>query len=103
MNMKRVLETPLSVGEVRDLIIGDMIYLTGEVIMMKTPGYARALSMASRGEILPVEFLGAAVYHGFVALKKKEKGFETHYIGPTLSYRSSQLAPRMIAELGVRA
>jgi fumarate hydratase subunit beta len=103
MSWQRVFETPLSADEIRKLSVGDMIYLRGEIVMMKTPGYARALEMASKGEALPVEFSGAVIYHGFVALEKKEDGFKTHYLGPTLSHRSSELAPRMIAELGVRA
>ncbi|MFH1955242.1 MAG: fumarate hydratase C-terminal domain-containing protein [Pseudomonadota bacterium] len=103
MSREQILETPLSSEEIRRLSVGDMVYLRGEIIMMKTPGYARALDLASRGENMPVAFNGAAIYHGFTALKEEEGGLRTHYLGPTLSYRYSELAPRMISELGVKA
>ncbi len=102
MSGERILETPISEEEVRRLAAGDMVFLRGEVIVMKTAGYARSLDLAGRAESLPVDFRGAAVYHCFTALEETETDFETRYLGPTLSFRYSELAPRMIEELGVR-
>ncbi len=103
MSLKNILKTPLSSQDVRELTVGEMVYLSGEVIAMKTPGYARALDMASKGMSLPVDFEGAAIYHSFSALEETEKGMNLLYIGGTLSFRSNALAPKMIEELGVRA
>lgn len=102
MRETRLLTTPLSLDDVRALSIGDMVYLRGEIIMMKSLGYARALDLASKGETMPVDFYGAAIYHAFVAMKKNGV-YKTHYIGPTLSYRTDNLASQMIRQLGVRA
>jgi tartrate/fumarate subfamily iron-sulfur-dependent hydro-lyase beta chain len=98
-----VLETPISEEAVRRLAAGDMVFLRGEVIAMKTAGYARALGWVAEGKTLPADFEGAAIYHCFTALDERGGGFKTHYLGPTLSYRYSELASRMIRELGVRA
>jgi tartrate/fumarate subfamily iron-sulfur-dependent hydro-lyase beta chain len=98
-----ILETPLTSEDISRLSVGDLVYLKGHIIMMKTPGYARALDCASRGEKMPVPFNGAAIYHGFAALDEEGENIRTHYLGPTLSYRYSDLAPRMISELGVKA
>lgn len=96
------LRTPLREEEVRALEIGDIVYLSGTVITMRDTGHKRAIEMLSKGERLPVDLSGMALYHAGPVVKKSGEGWEVVVIGPTTSTRMEVYEPEIIEKTGVR-
>ena len=61
--MEYHLKTPVPDAEIRKLKVGDVIYLTGTVITARDEAHNEALEHHEKGEKLPVDFNGNAVFH----------------------------------------
>jgi tartrate/fumarate subfamily iron-sulfur-dependent hydro-lyase beta chain len=82
------LTTPISKKDVEKLRIGDVITITGTVFTARDEAHERALEMAEKGEKMPIDFEGLAVYHaGPVVRKINEDEWEIVAAGPTTSTR----------------
>ena len=82
------LTTPISKKDVEKLRIGDVITITGTVFTARDEAHERALEMAKKGEKMPIDFEGLAVYHaGPVVRKINEDEWEIVAAGPTTSTR----------------
>ncbi|MEN2999935.1 MAG: FumA C-terminus/TtdB family hydratase beta subunit [Acidilobaceae archaeon] len=99
--MEYRLKTPLG-EEVRELNAGDIVYLTGTVVTMRDTGHRRAAELFAKGEGLPVDLRGLALYHAGPVVRKTEKGWEVVVIGPTTSTRMEVYEAEVIERTGVR-
>lgn len=96
------LKTPISEDEIRKVRVGDVIYLTGIVITARDAAHARALELLRKGEKLPVDFNGLAVYHCGPVVRKVDDGWEVVAAGPTTSMRMEVYEAEFIERTGVR-
>lgn len=96
------LNTPISEEEVRRLRVGDVIYLSGVVITARDAAHARALELLRRGEKLPVDFSGLAVYHCGPVVRRIDDGWKIVAAGPTTSMRMEVYEAEFIEKTGVR-
>jgi len=96
------LRTPLSEDVVRELNVGDIIYLTGIVVTMRDTGHKRAVELLSRGEKLPVDMRGLALYHAGPVVRRVGDRWEVVVIGPTTSTRMEVYEYDVIEKMGVR-
>jgi len=85
--MEYHLKTPVPDAEIRKLKVGDVIYLTGTVITARDEAHIEALEHNEKGEKLPVDFKGNAVFHCGPIMRKKGNGWEVVAAGPTTSTR----------------
>ena len=85
--MEYHLKTPVPDAEIRKLKVGDVIYLTGTVITARDEAHNEALEHNEKGEKLPVDFKGNAVFHCGPIMRKKGNGWEVVAAGPTTSTR----------------
>ncbi|MCQ2555142.1 MAG: FumA C-terminus/TtdB family hydratase beta subunit [Clostridia bacterium] len=101
--MKTVkLNTPIKESDVRDLHVGDVVYITGHIYTSRDMAHKKYKEMLERGEALPKDFNGYTVYHaGPVCLKNAEGGWDLQLIGPTTSIRMEPYAD-MVGEMGVK-
>mgnify|MGYP005757755491 FL=1 len=100
---KEVLTMPLKEEDMRSLKIGDVIYLTGHIFTARDMGHLKIRQLLEKGEELPKNFCGSAVFHaGPVCLKNNDGSWRLNVIGPTTSIRMEPYAD-MIGRLGVRA
>lgn len=97
------LKTPLSEELVGSLMAGDVVHLDGVVYTGRDEVHLRALEMHEKGEKLPVDMKGAALYHCGPIVKKEDDRWVLVAAGPTTSARMNSLEPRFIETLGVRA
>jgi fumarate hydratase subunit beta len=97
------LETPLSERIVRSLRVGDVVSLDGTVYTGRDEVHMRALEMHEKGEELPVDLKGAALYHCGPIVKKVNDRWIVVAAGPTTSARMNSLEPKFIEIFGVRA
>jgi len=97
------LSIPLQEAEMRKLVIGDVVYLTGRLFTARDMAHLRIRGLLEEGRPLPGDFAGAAVFHaGPVALQNEDGSWRLNVIGPTTSIRMEPYAD-VVGRLGVRA
>lgn len=97
--MKKIITTPLSEEVIRDLRIGDVVYLTGTFATCRDAGHARVLEEKIRPEF---DLRNMAIFHTGPIVRKDESGYHIVSIGPTTSMRMEQLEAEFIEETGIR-
>jgi len=100
---EKILNIPLSEQDVRDLRVGDVVYLKGRIFTSRDMGHFTLKKLMDEGKPLPVDFEGAAVFHaGPVVRKREDGGYDLVVIGPTTSIRMEPYH-KMVADLKIRA
>lgn len=95
--MERILATPISEQEARDLHVGDTIYVTGTMFTARDEAH---LMMLERGAPFPVE--GLILYHCGPVVKKEEDGdWRVISAGPTTSARMEAFEDRFLERFPV--
>lgn len=102
MTEKR-LNLPISKDIVRQLKLGDVVYLNGEFYTARDEAHHHALELINSGKKLPVSFSGSAVYHCGPIVRKIDNGWESLAAGPTTSARMNSMEPEFIEKTGVCA
>ena len=102
MSGKKILQTPLSAEDLKDLHIGDIVYLTGHIVTCRDVAHRRLIE---NGRKLPVDLRGGAIIHAG-PIVRKIAGISDRYemvaIGPTTSSRMEKFEKDFIRETGVR-
>jgi fumarate hydratase subunit beta len=96
------LKTPLSTEEVAKLRVGDTVYVSGVVVAARDAAHKRMLEYIERGEKLPVDLRGGALYHVGPVARRTERGWEVISAGPTTSARMEAFEADVIEKLGVK-
>ena len=87
----------------RKLDVGDVVYLSGTIFTARDMAHLKIKGLLDRGEPLPKDFNGSAVFHaGPVCLKNEDGSWRLNVIGPTTSIRMEPYAD-MVGKLGVKA
>jgi fumarate hydratase subunit beta len=97
------LSTPLKKSDLDQLSVGDIIYLTGTFLTARDEAHARILEFTERGEELPFDLEGAAIYHCGPLMQQKEGEWKVIAAGPTTSARMSKMTPHLLEKYNVTA
>ena len=99
--MKKILTTPISYEQIKDLKIGDTVYLTGMLATCRDSGHRRVVKDGLFPERF--EFKDGAIFHAGPIVGKDENGKEYMVsIGPTTSRRMESAEAEFIEKTGVR-
>jgi len=93
--------TPIG-DEVRKLRMGDVLFLTGAVVTARDAGHRRALELLNRGEKLPVDLKGLAVYHMGPIVRKVGDDWKVYSAGPTTSTRLETYEAEFLEKTGAK-
>lgn len=93
--------TPISKEDVQKLKIGDVIYISGIVFTARDEAHERALELAEKGEKMPIDFEGLAVYHCGPVVRQVGDDWEIIAAGPTTSTRLDMFEDEFIKEFKV--
>ncbi len=96
--MKKIITTPISYDDIKDLRIGDVVYLTGTVSTCRDAGHERYLD----GAPLQTDLKDGAIFHAGPIVKATANGYEIVAIGPTTSMRMEKMEAEFIKRSGVR-
>lgn len=94
--MAKRLKTPLSEDDVRSLKSGETVYLDGVVFTGRDEVHIHALEHLEKGEKIPVDFKGSALFHCGPIMRKMGDRWEVVAAGPTTSSRMNSLEPEFI-------
>ena len=100
--MKKILKTPITNEDLKDIKIGDIVYLDGYLVTCRDVAHRRLIE---QGRKLPVDLDGLAIFHAGPIVKRKEgteDKFEMVSIGPTTSMRMEKFEKEFIKETGVK-
>jgi len=81
------IKTPISAEIVQKLRVGDIVYITGEMLTARDKAHLRALEWIKSGKKLPVSFSNSIIYHCGPLVKKVGDEWEVISAGPTTSAR----------------
>lgn len=97
---KRILTTPIRDEDLEDLNVGDVVYLTGQLVTCRDVAHRRLIEQKRE---LPVNLEGGAIFHAGPIVRRRDDGaFEMVSIGPTTSMRMEKFERQFIAETGVK-
>ena len=93
-----IITSPADERTVRDLSLGQVVYVTGPVITARDKSHARALSSEKVPEILH----GSTIFHCGPIMKKENGRWNVIAAGPTTSARMNATEPEMIRKFKIR-
>jgi L(+)-tartrate dehydratase beta subunit len=100
--MKKILKTPVSSEDLKDIKIGDVVYLDGYIITCRDVAHRRLIEY---GRELPVDIKGGAIFHAGPIVRKIEgtdNKYEMVSVGPTTSMRMEKFEKEFIEQTGVK-
>ena len=100
--MKKILKTPISAEDLKDIKAGDVIYLDGHIVTCRDVAHRRLIEY---GRELPVDLNGGAIFHAgpiVETINEEENEYKMISIGPTTSMRMEKFEKEFIEKTGVR-
>lgn len=100
--MKKIINTPVSSEDLKDIKVGDVIYLNGYIVTCRDVAHRRLIEY---GRELPVDLKGGAIFHAGPIVRKiegEDDKFEMVSIGPTTSMRMEKFEKEFIDQTGVK-
>jgi L(+)-tartrate dehydratase beta subunit len=98
--VKKILTTPIRDEDLEGLNVGDVVYLTGQLVTCRDVAHRRLIEL---GRDLPVNLEGGAIFHAGPIVRQKEDGdYEMVSIGPTTSMRMEKFEKEFIRQTGVK-
>jgi fumarate hydratase subunit beta len=101
--MEKYLTLPLEERDVRSLKLGDIVYLSGEIVQLLSAAHKRAIEMNKKGEPLPFELENRAIYHCYTSLKEENDSLQCNFLGASTSAGVNYYEPEFIRTFRIRA
>ncbi len=97
---KKILTTPISAEDLKDIKIGDIIYLSGSLTTCRDVAHRRVVE---EGREIPVDVRNNAILHAGPIIRPLENDkFEMVSVGPTTSMRMEKFEYEFVKITGVR-
>ena len=97
---KKVLITPVSAEDLKDIKVGDIVYLDGSMTTCRDVAHRR---LVEEGRELPVDVRNNAIFHAGPIIRPLENDkFEMVSVGPTTSMRMEKFEYEFVKLTGVR-
>lgn len=99
-NGKKVLITPVSTEDLKDIKVGDIVYLDGSMTTCRDVAHRR---LVEEGRELPVDVRNNAIFHAGPIIRPLENDkFEMVSGGPTTSMRMEKFEYEFVKQTGVK-
>ncbi len=97
---KKILVTPVSAEDLKDIRIDDIVYLSGSLTTCRDVAHRRVVE---EGRSIPVDVRDCAIFHaGPIIRPLKDGRFEMVSVGPTTSMRMEKFEYEFVRTTGVR-
>jgi fumarate hydratase subunit beta len=95
--MEREILLPAPPNLVRELRVGDLLYLTGRIFTARDAAHRLLLDLSAKGEKIPFDPAQMALFHCGPLVKKKAGGWRVIAAGPTTSMRMEPFEAHFIS------
>ncbi len=97
---KKILTTPISAEDLKDIHVGDVIYLNGYLTTCRDVAHRRVVE---EGRPLPISVKDGAILHaGPIIRPLGDDKYQMVTVGPTTSMRMEKFEEQFVEETGVR-
>ena len=97
---KKILVTPISREDLKDVHIGDIVYLSGDLTTCRDVAHRRVVE---EGRDIPVDIKDKAILHAGPIIRPHDDGtYEMVSVGPTTSMRMEKFEYEFVKKTGVR-
>lgn len=97
---KKILTTPISLEDIKNIHAGDIVYLTGHITTCRDVAHRR---LVEYGRELPVDIRNEAILHaGPIVRELGDNEYEMISVGPTTSMRMEKFEYEFVKNTGVR-
>ena len=96
MEDKIIIEAPFTDKKIKSLKAGEMVYISGTVYTGRDAAHKRLCEMIERGEEMPFDFEGQAIYYAGPCPAKPGKPIGS--VGPTTGGRMDAYSPTLIEQ-----
>lgn len=99
---KKVLLTPVTKEDIEDIVVGDIVWLDGDLMTCRDVAHRRVVEY---GRELPYDIKDKAIFHAGPIVRKiegTENEFEMVSVGPTTSMRMEKFEYEFTKQTGVR-
>lgn len=83
--MEKHLSLPMTEKDARELKVGDIVYLSGEVVHLLSGAHKRALQYKAEGKPLPFDITDKALYHCYTCLEEEGCDLSCKFLGASTS------------------
>lgn len=97
--MKKILKTPVTAEDLKDIKAGDVIYLEGHIVTCRDVAHRR---LVEYGRELPVDLNGGAIFHAGPIVQEVDGKYKMVSVGPTTSMRMEKFEKEFIEKTGVK-
>lgn len=103
MSAIKSLALPPTEQSVRELVVGDIVTLTGDItITAGLPTHKRIIEYMEAGRPLPIDITGDTLFHLGSYSQETDGRFEVLYMNPTTSTRFNSLMPGLVRHYRLR-
>ncbi|WP_457550540.1 FumA C-terminus/TtdB family hydratase beta subunit [Archaeoglobus sp.] len=88
--------TPISREDLERLKVGDVVYVSGEIITARDSAHVRILEYLKAKKDLPFDLEGTVIYHCGPLVKKTDEGWKVVSAGPTTSARMNAMTKELL-------
>jgi fumarate hydratase subunit beta len=96
------LTTPVTEDEIRQLKIGDILYISGRIFTARDGAHKRAIGLANKGKKLPFDIEGLALWHCGPIVKSLGKEWKVVSAGCTTSSRMEMFEEALLKYFPIR-
>lgn len=96
------LRTPLKDEDIKKLKVEDIVYISGTLVTARDEAHEMALETLGKGQSLPIDMKGLALYHCGPVAKKVNNTWRIIAAGPTTSMRMEGVEAEFIEKTGVK-
>ncbi|MEB3691236.1 MAG: FumA C-terminus/TtdB family hydratase beta subunit [Caldisphaeraceae archaeon] len=96
------LRTPLKDEDIKKLKVEDIVYISGILVTARDEAHEMALETLGKGQSLPIDMKGLALYHCGPVAKKINNTWRIIAAGPTTSMRMEGVEAEFIEKTGVK-
>lgn len=101
--MEKHLSLPMTEKDARELKVGDIVYLSGEVVQLLSGAHKRALQYKSEGKPLPFDITDKALYHCYTCLVGEGCDLSCKFLGASTIAGVNPFEPDFIRTFRPRA
>jgi len=101
--MKKIkLQTPLSARDVKNLSVGDTVFLSGKLFTARDETHKKMLELKRKGKKTPFNPNEMALFHCGPVVRKEKNEWVIISAGPTTSIRMENFESEFLSTFGVR-